>query len=507
MSRTSSGARDAFADLRAAYPSYYPSWDQPPKLNLEQVARFVAYGERGRELARAGDIDGAETAFGSQVQLFPLNPEPWISGAMLAAGRGDRRRALEYMRAAVLRGFTDLRSIERAEAWVHLRRHGEFLRLQDAVPLLREYERRWPDWNTFRAIRAPDSVEAVIATRSRVRELLDELKPALGERYVRLWRRMLDRASAARLEAYITDRPDAEDQLEALERLMALYTGDADLAWETLDPKAAARLGNVADIALGRSRAGATRAGALVCRALARTGHRDRRGRLAQEAADDIRVTLAEVLADYSDSPFTPLAVEGLVRTEFETGRENAASEAYARFLARHADSPDAVAATRERLGALALRAGGVPAFSTRTLDGSTLDRNALQGKVVVIDFWATWCGPCVEEIPTLQRIAQRHGDEVLVLGVNLDERELMSAEALSSWIESRAMPGVQVADGAGWESNLVRAFGVREIPFTVVADRTGRVLAVGSRGKALEKAVRAALKTPVPVQDLETSE
>jgi len=484
---------EAFADLRAEYPKYFPSWERPPSRNLD-VARFVAAGERGRKSTRAGDGDGAEAAFAEQVAICPLNPEPWVARAMLAAARGDRPLALDHLRAAVLRGFTDLRSVERAEAWVRLRRHGEFLRLQDAVPLLLEYEQNWPGWDTSRANVVPASVAVVLADRARVADLLDGMAPALGERHVRLWRRLLDRASAARLEAYLAERPAATDVADALGQLMALYTADAGLGWEALEPKAATRLGRVADLALERSGAGAARAGALVCRALARNGARNRRGRLATAAAADIRASLGEVLAAHPDSPFAPLAVAGLVQTEIETGRDDAAAAAFAEFLGRNAEDSAAAVAARKHLGALALRAGGLPAFRVRTLDGRAVDRDALRGRVAVIDFWATWCGPCVEDIPTLQRIAARYGEEVVVVGVSLDERDATSAEALQRWIADRAVPGLQVGDGAGWESDVVRAFGVREIPFSVVADPGGRVLAVGRRGKDLERAVRAAV-------------
>ena len=137
---------------------------------------------------------------------------------------------------------------------------------------------------------------------------------------------------------------------------------------------------------------------------------------------------------------------------------------------------------------------GAAPEFELANVAGGKMSSADIKGKVAVIDFWATWCGPCVEELPTLQRILDRHGDAVAVVGVNLDERDLMDAEALRGWIASRNVPGVQVADGLGWESDLVQAFGVREIPFSVVVDATGRVIAVGRHGKELEKTVRAAL-------------
>ena len=111
-----------------------------------------------------------------------------------------------------------------------------------------------------------------------------------------------------------------------------------------------------------------------------------------------------------------------------------------------------------------------------------------------MVVFWATWCRPCVDEFPTIRRIAERHGEKVSVVGFSLDSGSDIDAEALRTWIAAQKLPGRQVRDGASWDSEIVRAFGVKEIPFTVLVDGTGAVLAVNEHGKALEKAVATAV-------------
>ncbi|HKQ62810.1 MAG TPA: TlpA disulfide reductase family protein, partial [Candidatus Polarisedimenticolaceae bacterium] len=193
--------------------------------------------------------------------------------------------------------------------------------------------------------------------------------------------------------------------------------------------------------------------------------------------------------------PFAATAAEGRVRLGAEMESPETAAAIYRRFRERHAADAELLATVRERLGELALRLGGMPEFRAVTLDGAIVDREALRGKVLVVDFWATWCQPCLEQVPTLRRIHERFGDRVELVGVNLDHAEQTSAEELRGWLARQQLPGRQLRDGRGWDSELVRAFGVREIPFTVVADAGGRVLAVGEQGKGLERAVQAALK------------
>ena len=76
-----------------------------------------------------------------------------------------------------------------------------------------------------------------------------------------------------------------------------------------------------------------------------------------------------------------------------------------------------------------------------------------------------------------------------------MDPSASVDAEALKKWIEERGMPGDHLFDGAGWQSDLVRAFGVKEIPFNVIVGPDGEVLAINRHGKQLRKSVEAAVR------------
>jgi thiol-disulfide isomerase/thioredoxin len=466
-----------------------------PDLSPEEVDRFVALGKAGWGRFRAGDAAGAEAAFRGQIAIFPVNPEPYVSLALVAAHEGAQKQALEHLRAAVVRGFTDLARVERAEAWTRMRRHIGFLRLQDAVPALLEVERKWGDWNSYEAFRPPEDVAAAEREHRGWTARIDRMAPALGPRLVRLWKKAIDRATAALLEIYVARRPEAPDLAGALDRLMALYSGTPLMRWDLLPADAAGRLSKVAGVALARFPEGRMRPGALVCRALARYAERDGQGDLGAAAAEEIRSCLGEVLAEHPDSAFVAIAAEGLVRTEAELGRMDLAAERYREFRGRQGGNRELVDRVRDGLGELALRAGGLPEFRAIALDGAPVGLEELRGKVVVVDFWATWCQPCLEELPTLRRIGERHGAEVLLLGVNLDRADDLPREALREWVAREAVPGRQLHDGLSWDSELVKLFGVKEIPFSVVASPEGAVLAVNEHGRRLEQAVVAALR------------
>jgi thiol-disulfide isomerase/thioredoxin len=183
-----------------------------------------------------------------------------------------------------------------------------------------------------------------------------------------------------------------------------------------------------------------------------------------------------------------------MVSIEAETGDLESAAARYLEFRKAHDGNAELLDHVQMHLGELALRLSGLPEFRATSLEGRTIEPEALRGKVVLFDFWATWCPPCVEELSALRKISRQHGDEIVLVGVSLDDAEDLPADALREWIAKEKVPGEQICDGLAWESKLVKAFGVREIPFNVVVGPDGRVLAVNEHGKQLEKAVRAAL-------------
>jgi thiol-disulfide isomerase/thioredoxin len=115
-------------------------------------------------------------------------------------------------------------------------------------------------------------------------------------------------------------------------------------------------------------------------------------------------------------------------------------------------------------------RARMAPAFAVNTLDGQHISMDDLTGKVVLIDFWATWCGPCREALPHMQQIARKfQGQPLVVLSVSLDTDE----QKWKDFITKNGMTWVQYRDG-GFTGPVANLFGVKAIPQTFTIDADG---------------------------------
>lgn len=125
------------------------------------------------------------------------------------------------------------------------------------------------------------------------------------------------------------------------------------------------------------------------------------------------------------------------------------------------------------------------PDINLSTPDGKNISLSSLRGKVVLVDFWASWCGPCRKEMPNVVKAYAKFKEKGFeILGVSLDSDK-------DRWVEAIAKDGItwpQVSDLRKWESQVVRQYNIQGIPYTVLVDKEGKILAKNLRGEDLEK-------------------
>ena len=151
--------------------------------------------------------------------------------------------------------------------------------------------------------------------------------------------------------------------------------------------------------------------------------------------------------------------------------QDDAARTEFSTFLATDTATPNAHERAQRFFDHVELaRARMAPAFSVTTIDGQHISLDSLAGKVVLIDFWATWCGPCREALPHIRDIAHKFQEEPLVvISISLDHDE----KAWKEFVAKNKMTWLQYRDG-GFEAPIARSFNVNAIPATFTIDTDG---------------------------------
>ncbi len=213
------------------------------------------------------------------------------------------------------------------------------------------------------------------------------------------------------------------------------------------------------------------------------TGTLDRGPELVQKTA-------AILAADPNDPQSAGLAMQLAGALEQMPGGESLAQAAYKAF------GPILATSTNERVRAMGdsfagtlrrLSLPGHPMEITGTLlNGKPFDQKSLVGKVVLIDFWATWCGPCVAEIPNvLQQYEKYHDKGFEVIGISLDQ----DREALEKFVAEQKVPWpilFEKPEGDGWQHPLSTFYGISGIPTVILIGRDGNVITLNARGEKL---------------------
>jgi thiol-disulfide isomerase/thioredoxin len=134
--------------------------------------------------------------------------------------------------------------------------------------------------------------------------------------------------------------------------------------------------------------------------------------------------------------------------------------------------------------------------FRATDIEGRVLSASSLRGRVVVLDFWATWCAPCLKEVPTYQRLRREYdASQLEIVGVSVD---VLDRRGLVSWLNRHQVTWTTIHDRRGYNGELAQQFKVVSLPTTYVFDTNGKMIAANVRGERLIQTVAELLPPPV---------
>jgi thiol-disulfide isomerase/thioredoxin len=335
--------------------------------------------------------------------------------------------------------------------------------------------------------------------------------------YAALRARRLERSPPGDVQATSAFQRAQHDEVSrAAEKFLDAYPGDARrwevIAWAVNSPRRADMSDGPPEPAWEKKRA------ALSAELLA-----------ARDVPEATWVAVAERtinhLAGFRGEPVRDLATAGKIVADFAvrvpaSERRKFAEQTYFAALER-ADPAGAEALLRQRVSPAEtneavrqMAAGRLRVVEARRVpldlkftaaDGRVVDLAALRGKVVLLDFWATWCVPCLKEMPNIRAAYKKYHDKGFeVIGIAFEKapssRKIpmeRTAGQLVQFAREQDMPWPHHYDGLYWDNEFGRRFAIKELPTAFLLGQDGRLVTTDTHGEKLEAAVQRLLAAP----------
>ena len=148
----------------------------------------------------------------------------------------------------------------------------------------------------------------------------------------------------------------------------------------------------------------------------------------------------------------------------------------------------------KERIDRIAKTAGGAkaPDFTLNDINGNPVTMSEVKGKIKIIDFWASWCGPCRLNNPALKKLYDEYHEKGLeIIGVSLDTKK----NAWEQAIEKDGLSWINISSLKGWKCDVIRLYNVTGVPALFILDEYNNIIATGLRGEQLKQFLQENLK------------
>ncbi|RED26787.1 thiol-disulfide isomerase/thioredoxin [Flavobacterium cutihirudinis] len=130
------------------------------------------------------------------------------------------------------------------------------------------------------------------------------------------------------------------------------------------------------------------------------------------------------------------------------------------------------------------------PEIDLPNTKGENISLSSLRGSLVLVDFWASWCGPCIKEQPTLLKLHNTYPEKLSIYSISMDTKKPLWATAIAKG----KLPWTNVSDLKYWQSPVVADYMLQSVPLNFLIDKNGIILAKNIHGKALEDMIKGLL-------------